>query len=307
MACYKPLTAYYSKESGQLTFSPRGDCAAISLPCGRCIGCRIDRSRDWQTRLINESQTVGPGEALSLTLTYAPEHLPEHGSLRKRDLQLFMKRLRAHVWKKNRKRVRFFAVGEYGTRGGRSHYHALTFGFPLPDDAQKFRKSGKGNAMYRSDTLEKLWGMGDVSIQLFCSSAARYVTSYVTKRLTGELARPHLEVVGELGQLVAVREPEFQVQSSRPGIGGTFFQRFSKDIASSDFMILRTRTGFRKAGVPKYYDRLLKRADPALADEIKAQRQLQGVARRWDQTPERLAVREEVAKADVARRRADVF
>lgn len=65
----------------------------ITVPCGKCIDCRLDRSRDWALRCMHELQTSEFG-ACFVTLTYDDAHLPEGRSLDYRDFQLFMHRLR---------------------------------------------------------------------------------------------------------------------------------------------------------------------------------------------------------------------
>lgn len=92
---------------------------AIRFGCGQCLPCRINKRREWATRILLES--YGHGQSAFATLTYAKE--PE-GGVSPRELQLFFKRLR----KKFAYEIRYFAVGEYGDRTQRAHYHAALFG-----------------------------------------------------------------------------------------------------------------------------------------------------------------------------------
>ncbi len=74
-----------------------------------------------------------------MTLTYDDEHLPIndyvdsdgviHGkpTLRKRDVQLFLKRLRKNYKYDNH--IKYFCCGEYGGKTFRPHYHLIIFGF----------------------------------------------------------------------------------------------------------------------------------------------------------------------------------
>ena len=87
--------------------------------CGRCKYCRIRRKQAWVGRLRLELQDHRA--ARFLTLTYAEDP----GELSPEDLQLFLKRYR-----RDRTPCRFFAVGEYGEKSGRGHWHALIFGHP---------------------------------------------------------------------------------------------------------------------------------------------------------------------------------
>lgn len=63
-----------------------------AIPCGRCSGCRLERSRQWAIRCCNEAKMYQ--DNAFLTLTYAPECLPEGGTLVRKDMQDFWKRYR---------------------------------------------------------------------------------------------------------------------------------------------------------------------------------------------------------------------
>lgn len=97
MSCFHPLKAYQTL-SGTIVFNDLQDARPINLPCGQCIGCRIDRSRAWAMRCVHQA-SMYPDNCF-VTLTYAPEYLPYNGSLVHRDFQLFMKRLRKKYSKK---------------------------------------------------------------------------------------------------------------------------------------------------------------------------------------------------------------
>ena len=136
MPCYSPLTAYKGKstDSGKMCLSFKrseglfGSFSAINLPCGQCIGCRLERSRQWAVRCMHEASLHD--ENSFLTLTYSDENLPPGGSLHLPDFQNFMKRLRKSIAPK---RVRFYHCGEYGDILSRPHYHALLFGYDFDD------------------------------------------------------------------------------------------------------------------------------------------------------------------------------
>jgi len=97
MACFHPLTAYRSFD-GQIRFDEKRNGEPLELPCGQCIGCRLERSREWAIRMVHEASMHE--DNCFITLTYAPEYLPPDGSLVKSDFQKFMKRLRKQVKKK---------------------------------------------------------------------------------------------------------------------------------------------------------------------------------------------------------------
>lgn len=95
----------------------------VQVPCGKCLICQRNLVHDWSMRMRYESQDSK--SVYFITLTYDDEHLPinDNGyvTLVKADLQKFFKRLRKSI------KVRYFAVGEYGSKFGRPHYHIILF------------------------------------------------------------------------------------------------------------------------------------------------------------------------------------
>ena len=112
---------------------------AVPVPCGRCIGCRLDYSRVWAERCVHEASQYENN--WFLTLTYDDDHLPigKKGipTLIKDEVSSFMKRLRTKMKREyGVDGIRFFACGEYGTNGERvlhPHYHIILFNCPLQD------------------------------------------------------------------------------------------------------------------------------------------------------------------------------
>lgn len=102
------------------------------VPCGKCRICRDYKQREYIGRAIAEGNQYDE-KALFLTLTYAPAYLPEDG-LCKRDVQLFLKRLRFNLdvegYSNN---IRYIACGEYGSHTKRAHYHIILYNFPCSD------------------------------------------------------------------------------------------------------------------------------------------------------------------------------
>lgn len=94
----------------------------VSVPCGKCLACLSNKRSEWAFRL--EQEYKYSKSAHFVTLTYDEKHVRSNGSLVKKHLQDYLKRLRK---KDEQSRIRYYAVGEYGTRGGRPHYHLLLF------------------------------------------------------------------------------------------------------------------------------------------------------------------------------------
>lgn len=118
----------------------------LEVPCGRCIECLKQRVNSWYVRLMAERKVSESG--YFITLTYDNQFLPytDDGeiTLNYRDIQLFFKRLRKLQSAKypNAKKIRYFAVGEYGTIGDRPHYHMLLFNVVDIEDVEKAWKNG---------------------------------------------------------------------------------------------------------------------------------------------------------------------
>lgn len=115
MACITPFTKRDIHKGWQ------------TFPCGKCPPCLQRRASGWSYRLVTEGK-----RALSahfVTLTYNDENLPRTRSnfktLFKRDLQLYFKRLRKQA--PTDLPIKYYAVGEYGSKNWRPHYHVILF------------------------------------------------------------------------------------------------------------------------------------------------------------------------------------
>lgn len=255
----------------------------MSVRCGQCIGCRLERSRQWAIRCLHESSLYH--DNAFVTLTYSDDHLPPGGSLDKVAFQLFMKRLRKRI----RQRVRFFHCGEYGALGGRPHYHALLFGFDF-EDKQLWAQRGD-HPVWRSEFLESLWPLGQSEIGTVSFESAAYVARYVVKKVTGRGAAAHYERCNpETGEVVQA-EPEYVTMSRRPGVGRPWLDRFGADVYPSDSVIVRGRP----MKPPRFYDLQYASENPLKAIElVKARRRARNPA---DDSEDRMAVLEECARA----------
>lgn len=282
MPCYKPLQAWrqpgHLEPGAKRIVFGRHDPAVkgIDLPCGQCIGCRLERSRRWAVRIMHEAQMH---EANSfLTLTYDDSHLPSDNSLKVEDFQLFMKRLR----RASDKPLRFFHCGEYGETNFRPHYHCCLFGDDFSDDRELYTVTRSGNNLYNSPRLSELWGLGYAVIGDLTFESAAYVARYCLKKVTGEAADSHY----------GSRKPEYVTMSRRPGIGSTWFDRFGSEVYPSDSVVMRGR----EMMPPPFYDKLLQKIDPNLFDEVKRERIRSAKDFAWseDSRSRRLMDREQV-------------
>lgn len=271
------------------------------LPCGQCIGCRLDRSRDWAARVMHESQLYE--NSLFVTLTYSEEALESlraersnTGSLWYPDFQRFMKRLR-----RSEGPVRFFMCGEYGEQFLRPHFHACLFGCFFPD--REYHKTlGSGYKIYTSKKLSALWPHGFATIGDVTFESAAYVARYAAKsELRGHDGKRR-RVVGvsgfvdeDTGEFIPAL-PEFTRMSLKPGIGAKWFSKYHAEVLVRDKVVL----GGREGPVPRYYDKIVEAADAYAAEYRDFLRLTKAEELCYDNLPERLKVREVVAKARLA-------
>lgn len=288
MPCFKPLQAF-QRDDGKVVFVERGNIRrGLTLPCGQCVGCRLERSRRWAMRCVHEASLYD--ENSFVTLTYKPEECPT--GLRYSHFQAFMKRLRKKVGK-----VRFFMCGEYGEQFDRPHYHAALFGVHFRD-RYLWSESARGVRLYRSATLESLWPHGFSSIGDLTFESAAYIARYCLKKVTGEAAQEHYQKVDlSSGELVEV-PPEFCRMSLKPGIGADWLLKWKEDVYGydRDAVIINGV----KCKPPRYYDSLIKQVDPDLFEFLEFDRYVRSGKTVEDNTPERLQVREAVTVARLA-------
>lgn len=270
MGCFSPLEGWRRKPTperkGGFTTNVRHALLdqRLTVPCGQCIGCRLERSRQWAIRCVHEAQQHE--ESIFATLTYNDENLPYRGSLHRPDIQNFFKRLR-----KKTPPIRVFYCGEYGENLSRPHYHALIFGFRPGDAEQKTRGDFP---IYESELLSQTWGLGHANFGNVTFDSAAYVAGYCTKKITGDAADSHYTrsdpETGEVYKLV----PEFNGSSRKPPIGGRWLQEHGRDTYKKDALIMRDR----EMRPPRAYDKMMEELDYELYETAKKKRLLEGAA-----------------------------
>ena len=177
------------------------------------MGCRINRRTEWYTKLMLEWQTWKEG--CFTTLTYNPEELPEKeyftgGSLIKKDIQDFMKRFRKYYEEQyGYRKVRYFAVGEYGEKSKRAHYHILLFNV---------------DSVYAEKIIQKAWKKGHSQTDLLHENRIKYAVKYTIKKETS------------LKDFPDGREPEFSMMSRKPGLGWYAIPKIAKALKKRGYM-----------------------------------------------------------------------
>lgn len=288
MVCYSPLKGWRSRKptvNGKygLTFklSDGYHDQPMEVPCGQCVGCRLERSRQWAMRCMHEAQ-VHENNCF-ITLTYDNENLPADKSLKLEDFQKFMKRLR----KKYGPEIRFYHCGEYGDKHGRPHYHAILFNHDFSD--RTHWSTNNGYPLYISAELQHLWPYGYSSVADVTFDSAAYVARYVMKKITGEKAEDHYaRYCQETGEYLYSIKPEYNTMSRRPGIGKTWYEKHKTDVYPHDYVVVNGK----KMKPPKYYDAILAFENEVEYNEIKRKRKLKAKQLEEDNNDERLAVKE---------------
>lgn len=273
----RPIT--FSAASGYLD-------RPVTIACGQCIGCRLERSRQWAVRCIHEAQ-LWPSNCF-ITLTYDDEHLPADHSLQVKDFQLFMKRLRKSLAPK---KLRFFHCGEYGEPTennnyiARPHYHAAIFNHDFADKTY-WKKSPSGTDVFVSDYLADHWPQGWSAVGELNFESAAYIARYIVDKVNGDDADKHYNG----------RAPEYVTMSRRPGIASEWYKKYKGDVFPSDNIHVRGK----EMRPPKFYMTMLEKEDSIQHENIKKQRIKRTLLFKKDNTLERLYVKEIVKKASIS-------
>ena len=256
---------------------------AVLIPCGRCLECRLEYSRQWANRQMLEAATSYNN--WFLTLTYSPEHLPKNSqgypTLIKEHVPEFIKRVRAYFkYHCHVDNIRFFACGEYGDEHGRPHYHVNFFNLPLFDLEFAFNKNGK--PYFTSKILNELWSdavpdpngkrirgkkgkyklipRGIVVVGELNWDTAAYVARYVVKKAKGATSSVYKDLD---------IQPEFCQMSTHPGIAREYYDANKDTIYKYDKI---TVPGGKRVRPSHYYDKLYDVDDPCFLADLKAKR-----------------------------------
>jgi len=253
------------------------------FPCGQCEPCRIKRKQEWTHRILLEASLHKHNTFV--TLTYSPENVPPLGSLEPDHLKYFWMRLRKAIYPQ---RFRYYAVGEYGDKSERPHYHAAIFSFQscYYGRTQHNKIKQRGYCCPQCSLITTTWGLGGTDLGSIEPATSAYLVGYVTKKM-----------VHRHDERLNGRHPEFSRSSRRPGIGADY----APEIASAFLQLPNSDTlpdvptvlrhGGRKLPIGRYLTRLTRKhagRDPnspqVLNDKrLKEVRELREVARSHSQ------------------------
>lgn len=244
----------------------------VPIPCGRCLGCRLDYAKQWSARLQCEYQCHDPETCWFLTLTYDDEHLPLTigtdsmdqaglvGDLDPDGVTKFIKRLRRHF---EPAKLRYFLSGEYGTSTQRPHYHMIVYGLPLKSNhLLEYEVSDLGDRTWKCPILDRIWNQGFVVVGKVTLESCAYVARYCLKKLHDQ-------------EDYSWRHPEFVRMSRNPGLGKAWLDAHPEIFEVSMFS-LPSKNGAQQFMHPRYFLKQLQQSDPDRYDAIKAERKLAG-------------------------------
>ena len=236
----------------------------LELPCGQCIGCRLDYSRQWALRCMLEAKQWK--DNIFLTLTYDDDHVPE--CLQPKDLTKFMKDLRRQMsYHYGEVGIRFFACGEYGELYERPHFHVILYNCPVPD--KKLFKVYAGTKLYTSDHIAEIWGKGFISIGEVTYESCAYVARYILKKQKGKGSAEYYAALG--------KTPEFVRMSRRTGIARDWYEEHKDEIYENDEIFLSNGKGLVRVLKPaRYFDRLYDNYKPEQLEKVKRARRVCG-------------------------------
>lgn len=284
--CTREITAYQNPSGGRPIFGWEGKKTGLpelKLPCGKCPECCKDYYTGWATR--GSRELARWPTSLFITLTYNDEHLPPDNSLRKKDVQDFIKRVKRRFHSTKENPIRQIYCGEYGEHTHRPHYHCLLFNLEFSDKREHY-KTPQGHQVYRSKELDDLWPFGFAEFGYATPGSVAYIFKYILKKKSRkEKLEPLLLERDGITYEVA---HEFVEASRNPGIGAHI--RETNSLKKGFLSVNGVRTK-----LPKYYSEHLKKSDPRTHEAI-ADRKFDYVSKLPRETILRKAQKEEAQK-----------
>ena len=248
------------------------------------------KAAEWSHRCEHEATLWT--QVIFITLTYDDEHLPEEGWLNEEHLRNFFKRLRKngknhrHINRDHNSNFRYFACGEYGTKKGRPHYHAIIFGANFTDRTKV--GDGPTGTLYTSTTLRELWPYGNNIIADATGAAANYIAQYALKK-QGD---------GTTDKDGVWRPAPFLRMSQKPPIGQEWLAKYHTDLQHGYLVQNGKPRSIPRAYIKKLEEWQEKQQGPAKNDNfvIDSLRYHQSTRRRADRNLEAAEIIHETRK-----------
>lgn len=282
MRCTSPKTVGFLDDGKTITWSPKKHSKqypTFQLPCTKCLSCRLENARETAVRCIHEAQMYQNNAFLTLTYKELPNGI---NKLDYRHMQLFMKRLRKHIFtnfiksygrenwnllSKSEQReiygnikISSFMVGEFGEKTKRVHWHCLIFNW-RPSDLQNYYTTDRGDRVFTSRELDELWSYGDCTVGEVTFESAGYCARYAAKKLThGHDGEHEYEPIAK--------------RSSHSAIGKKWIEKYYKDVFNLGYVVLPTGA---TCAIPRYYERWLKKTHPDFWKQYVTQSKLKAI------------------------------
>lgn len=242
MRCTRPRTVGFADDGKTIVWSQKKrskEYATFQLPCGKCIACRLEYARSWAVRCVHEAAMYENNAFI--TLTYSEENL-KSAKLDYTDFQAFMKRLR----KTQNEPIGMFVAGEYGDQKKRPHFHAIIFNW-RPRDAEYKYTNERGDKVYSSKTLEKIWQKGIAEFGSVTFHSAGYCARYSAKKLVHGKDGTH-----DYNPICK--------QSNKQAIGKKWLEKFHwTDCFNKGYLVLPDG---QITAIPRYYEKWLLKHEP---------------------------------------------
>lgn len=241
MRCLSPRKVSFLADGKTISwnknkYSP--EYAPFTLPCSKCIECRLEYARQWAIRCVHEAK-MHPENSF-ITLTYDDNYLISE-KLVYSDFQKFAKRLRKSINQK----ISIFVTGEYGDERKRPHWHALIFNWRPSDLVYKY-SNHRGDKIYSSTILDNLWGKGITELGDVTFESAGYCARYAAKKLIhGDDDKHDFHPISK--------------KSSKNAIGKKFLETYWQDIFNYGQVVLDSG---QTASIPRYYEKWLHKHHP---------------------------------------------
>lgn len=216
------------------------DYGEITVPCGKCLSCLQNKRADWTFRIKEELKHSS--SAHFVTLTYDDDNIPwsDHGNtLDKTDLQKWLKRLRInqHRREPDSDKIRYYAVGEYGEKKDRPHYHVILFNSP--------------NSTIEKDVI-KSWTHGSSQIGTVTPASIHYVTGYIINRFDDAFKK---------------RQTPFALMSRKPPLGYQYLERNKEWHKKNQYFHVVSEGN--KQNLPRFYRDRIFNDEEKLANQLR--------------------------------------
>jgi len=213
----------------------------IEVPCGGCISCRLNYSRDWAIRCTLEALQYDCN--YFLTLTYDDDHIhygkTGNATIYKPDLDKFIHDLREKLrYHCKIEKFKYFYCQEYGDSSMRPHAHLILFNCPLPDLIDYFpqedgsivrqKNNMTGDFYFYSQFIKDIWPNGNILLAPCCWDTNAYVSRYILKKQKGKNSKVY-------SRDLCVEPPYIRMSQ---GIGANYLKSHFDDLIDNPYLVM---------------------------------------------------------------------